>query len=72
MGIKRIETAVGPRWVVRRTVRGVDMKKSCKTLVEAERLDAEWAAMIAPSKPRVSRNAQEIVYRFLCSTWVKA
>lgn len=72
MSIERIETAAGTRWRVRRTVGGVDMKKSCKTLTEAERLDREWAAMSGPPKRRVGRNARELVNRFLCSTWVKA
>lgn len=72
MSIERVETAAGPRWRVRRKVGHVHMKKSCKTLVEAERLYSEWAVMTVPPKPRVGLNAQEIVNRFLCSTWVKA
>lgn len=70
MSIERIETAAGPRWRVRRKVGHVHMKKSCKTLVEAERLYSEWAVMTVPPKPRVGMNAQEICDSFLRRAWI--
>lgn len=76
MAVIPINTKHGPRWLVRRQVGGVQLKKRCTNEAAARRLDAAWSIGGEPTPPRPAKPAEDapvelsLVDRFLRARWV--